>query len=188
MEVNNLQIEQLSGLLNTLGDVRHPMLAFKVAMLRQVVDPVIEAIGKAREPVKEYQEYAQKRDEICQVHAEKDAAGNAKKERVPAQNQQGWMDRYVIPEMEPFVAEVGELEKEYKEALEQEMERQKSLLELLMAPAELEFKHKIKYSWCKDVLTGNTMALLMSCGILDVDEDLEDEPAEPLKAVEDTEE
>jgi len=188
MEITNVHLEQLAPILNTLGEIRHPMLAYKVALLQQQVTPVIEAIAKARTPVEEYQVYLQKRDALCQVHAEKDAVGNAKKERVPVQNQQGWATRYVIPNMEKFVEEAAVLEKEYEDALEKETVRQTSLLDLLTSPAGLEFKHKIKYSWCKDALTGNSMSLLMACGILDVDEDLEDEPVKPaLTAVDDEE-
>jgi hypothetical protein len=90
--------------------------------------------------------------------------------------------------MDKFVLAAGVLEKEYEEALEQETTRQQSLLDLLTSPADLEFRHKIKYSWCKDVLTGNNMSLLMACGILDVDEDLDDEPEEPASDSVDTEE
>jgi len=188
MEIKNIHIEQLAPVLQTLGDVQHPMLAFRVAMLQQKVIPVIEALGKARKPAGSFEEFQKQRTTLCEFHAKKDETGNVMKERVPAQNPQGWIDNYVMEDLEAFGVASTELEVQHKAALDAEAVRQRSVIALLQSPAELEFTHKIKYSWCKDILTGNHLALLMACDIIEVDEDMDEKPVGTTLAIVDTEE
>lgn len=188
MEIKNVHVEQVVPVLQALGEIRNPMLAYRVAMLQQQVNPVVEALAKARTPTDSFQEYSKKRIELCEVHAEKDDLGKAIKERKPAQNAQGWSETYSIKDMDAFTVLAKDLEKTHMGALEEEATRQKSVVELLMSPTELEFTHKIKYSWCKNILTGNALSLLMACDILEMDVDMDEKPVKALSVVEDTEE
>ncbi len=192
MEMKNIHVEQLAPVLVSLGEVKHPMLAFNIAMMQQKVTPLIEALQKARVPLEGYTEYQRSRIALCEVHAEKDENGKAMKEHVQGSN--GMQENYKMADLEVFAVEAKKLEAQYLGIIQQEATRQKSVIELLTSPSELEFPHKIKYSWCKDHLTGNNLALLMACDVLDLDETpdgtpvIQGTPAVAIAAVKDLEE
>ena len=175
MEMKNVHVEQLAAVLNALGEVKHPMLAFHVAMMQQKVSPVLQALQKARTQGEEFQEYTRKRISLCELYAKKDEAGNPIKERVQVTSQGGWQDNYKIEDPE-FAEKAAKLEAENAAVLQAEALRQQAVVELLTSPSDLEFGTKIKYSWCKDHLTGNNLALLMACNVLELDETPEGTP------------
>ncbi len=170
MELKNIQIEQLAPVLVSLGEVKHPMLSFHIAMMQQKVSPVLEALQKARQPDPTYQLYTKKRVALCALYAKKDEAGNPIKERTAVPAQGGWQDNYIIDDIPAFKVKADVLDAEHQVILHAEALRQRSVIELLTSPSDLEFSTKIKYSWCKDHLTGNHLALLMACEVLDLDE------------------
>lgn len=182
MQFTNILAERISTILTTLGEVDHPLLAYRVALLKQDVNPIIKALQAARVPSSGFQEFTKKHKEISDQNAKKDTKGRPIKKRVAVPAQNGWVDEYDIEDLDEHQKAMSILEEEYKEVLLVEAQRQQDVVMLLNEPVELEFKHKIKYSWCKAVLTkGNTLSLLLDSGILIMDEEPEEDAPSELE-------
>ncbi len=186
MPLTNSQVENLSILLLRLGEKKHPMLAYRVAMTNQAIRPVLEALKAARAPAPDFLEFATKHGELCEQCAEKDAVGHPLKKRVPVPAQNGWVDDYVIADAKAYQKGTKDLEGEYAEAIATETKRQQQVAVLLQETVELEFSHGIKYSWCKELLSGNDMMLMLDCELLQLDEELDDTSDTPEGDTSDT--
>ncbi len=175
MQITHIQMEKLQPVLAELGEKKHPLLAYRVTLLNQALKPFMEALKAARQPDSKFQEFSTKHTALCEASARKDVRGNVIKQRIPVPEQNGWMDNYDIEDMEAYQEGVKELNEEYKQVLEDEAARQKTVSGLLTTPVDLELEANIKYSWCRELLTGNIMTLLLECGILVMDEEPADE-------------
>lgn len=171
MTLLNIQIEKLAGILAVLGESKHPILAYKVALIQIAIEPVLKALAKARIPSDAYTEYSKAQTALCETNAKKDANGLAIKTRMEIPEQGVWVDNYDIENLKAHQVGVRALEGKYNEAILAEAVRQRGMIELLNAPAELELEHKIKYSWCEDLLTGNNLGKLLVSGILVMDKE-----------------
>ena len=178
MTMTHVQLERLQPILQELGNKKHPMLAYRLTMLGQLFEPFVKAIQAARVPATEFQEFSNKHTGLCESLATRDDKGKPIKRRVPVPEQNGWVDNYDIADPEAYQLEFAALKEEYKDAIEEESERQQKVIELLNSEVDLELKYRIKYSWCKELLSANILTPLLECGILIIDEDLDDEEDE----------
>ena len=175
MTMTHVQLEKVKPILAELGNKKHPLLAYRLTMINQELEPVYKAIQAARVPAKEFIEFSNKHSELSKANARKDSKGKPISRRTAVPEQAGWVDNYDIENVEVYQAGMVALQEEYKEALEEESIRQQAVVELLNSPVELELKYNIKYSWCKELLSANMLLPLLECGILIMDEEPEDE-------------
>lgn len=175
MELTHLEVESIAGDINSLGEKKHPLLAYRVSLLNDVFKPVIKALNAARVPEPEFQMFSKRHTELCKTCAKKDITGKPLLERQDIPAQSAWVETYPIADKEAYVKGIKELETEFAEALVVEGVRQEKLVALLQETVDLELKYNIKYSWCKELLSGNSMTRLLECGILVMDEEPEEE-------------
>lgn len=169
MELTHLQIEGIQRILIVLGQKAHPMLAYRVTLLNGVFRDYIKAIVAARKPAVEFQMFTKKHSDLCKE------CGELVQTNMSDPLQQTVAANYDIRDVEKYTKGIKALEIEYADAIIKEGERQESLVQLLESTVDLELEHKIKYSWCKELLSGNHMTRLLECGILEMDE----EPVDP---------
>ena len=186
MLLTHFQVENLGALLSILGEKKHPMLAYRVAMTNQIVRPVLEALKAARVSAPEFTEFAQKHAQLCEECSQKDEGGRPMKKRIPVPAQNGWVDDYIIADVSVYRAGTAVLEEEYQEVIAAETVRQADIAVLLQDTVKLEFNHIIKYSWCKELLSGNNVTLLLDCGLLQFEEGLDEAIDKPVGDTSDT--
>lgn len=187
MKLTHLQLEGIQQVLTVIGEKRHPMLAYTVTLLNEILRPYVTAIQNARVAASDYQIFTKKHLELCKKYAVKDSRGRPAQPEQTVDSLHGLVStNYIIAEenREMYLNSLATLEREFEEALWAEGERQEKLVELLETTVDLEFQHNIKYSWCKELLSGNHMTRLLKCGILVIDE----VPKEPDKSEGDTSE
>lgn len=127
VEKTVLELQELDGLLNTLGEVTQAKLAYMVAKNKAAIKPFLEAFREALKPSQALIEYERGREQLLEKHARRDPKGNAIK--VPLQ---GGAWQYVL-ESEAKYAEAFAAYKEEHAAAVTELgdleERRKQLIE-----------------------------------------------------------
>jgi len=187
MELTFRKIEIVNSILLAIGRKRHPELAMAVYYLSCDIKEHVGAVEAARRPHDKILEYSKKQDRLGAQFSKKDEHDRPMKQRLP-DGAGGWVNQWTITDARGYMEASAALEEEYQEALEAEEKRLESLEQLLDRTVELEFQTKIKYSWCKELLAGNDLTVLLPLGILEVDEtpgsDGVDEPEDSSKVEE----
>ncbi len=99
---------ELSKALNGVGRLSGVSFSYAVARNLKLLEPEIEAIQKASEPSKEFQEYDQARIELAAKHSKKDEKGNPVIEG----------NQFILEDQNAFNKDFEKLKKTHKEALD----------------------------------------------------------------------
>ncbi len=172
MKMTHGQVEMLSKIVGSLGNDKSPLLAYRVVVLGQAIDPIMEALTTARTPDPDYQEYSRKYTALCERHAVKDEQGMPIKRRVEVPAHAGWVDHYSLKDQELFDKEVLDLNKDHSDLLENETKRQQEVIMLLAEEVDVPCNVKLKPSMCEGLLSGNEMLFLIRLGIMEMDDNV----------------
>lgn len=130
-------------------------LAYAIAKNFDRVERELDIIRSANKPDKEYDEYEEKRKELCRKHALKDEKGQ------PTITFDGVQHVFVMEDQEFFDSEMEVLQQEYQAVLERE-EQRKSDHRKWLEEEEIQFEgHAIKEEWVPEDVTPVQMRALL---------------------------
>jgi hypothetical protein len=133
MKIKKGTVLTLSQVLNYLTSQKTDMrFHYKLYKNSQILEPEVKALQTINKSDAKFNEFEKKRLELCQLHAEKDEAGEPKKII------EGQQERFLIADEEAFTAEINKFKDEYTDAIEAEEKRKAEFMSILDEEIELE--------------------------------------------------
>jgi len=136
--MKNHELLRLQEGINNVSNIKGVKFAYALMKNKKLIDAEIKCLQKGIEPAKEYQEFNQKRIDLCKSHATKDD-----------KNEPVIIDKnYVIGNQENFTIKVNALIAEYKNAIDTYEQQLKEYENLLNENTELDsqfYKMTIDY-------------------------------------------
>ena len=132
--------------MNQLGELKGVRFSYGIAKNLNILKPEIEALQKALEPTKEYQEFDVKRIELVKKYAKLDDKG----EPITSRNE------YILDDEKAFNKAFEVLKKENKELVDKRDKQIDEYQELLKTESTIEL-YKIKLADIPEIISAQQM-------------------------------
>lgn len=157
MDLRYRNVDGLLKILKKLASTKEVIPMWEIAKRLKVLKSVMEPVEEARKLTDEIKNYNEEQEKIFQKHG------------TPVPGQNGGIG-YKIDDWTSVKEDIEKLKEENKEFLEQENKRRKDIEILLNKVVSIDIE-PIDYEWCKDLIDGNDLAVLMEFNLVNEPED-----------------
>lgn len=160
MDLRYRDVDGLLVLFKKLAKTKEVIPMWEIAKRIKIFKLIMEPVEEARKLSDDMKYYNEEQEKIFQKHG------------IPIPNQNGGVG-YRIDDWKSVNDDIAELKEENKELLEHENKRRKDIEILLNKEVSVDIE-PIDYEWCKDLIDGNDLSVLMEFNLVNEPKD-EDE-------------